>query len=100
MHDWHINLDDGAEVQPMFFGLQKAIVSGANSIPVDVISGVPQGSVLGPLLFLIYNNGLADIPLTDGSLSMFADDILLYKVVQSLSDDFHDLQNNIDTLVQ
>jgi len=60
---------------------------------------VPQGSVLGPLIFKIYIDGVAEIPLTGGSLSMFADDVLLYKVVQSLSD-FHDLQSNVDSLVQ
>ena len=78
---------------------QQVGVSGANSTPVDVISGVPQGSVLGPTLFLIYIDGLAEIPLTGGSLSMFADDILLYKVIRSLSD-FQDLQSNVNSLVQ
>jgi len=72
--------------------------SGANFTPVDGISGVPQGSVLGPLIFKIYIDGVAEIPLTGGSLSMFADDVLLYKVVQSLSH-FHDLQSNVDSLV-
>ena len=136
VHDWHVNLNSGAEVQAVFFDLQKAFdtvphaklisklsnldipthlvswissylcsrkqqvgVSGANSTPVDVISGVPQGSVLGPTLFLIYIDGLAEIPLTGGSLSMFADDILLYKVVRSLSD-FQDLQSDVNSLVQ
>ena len=63
------------------------------------MSGVPQGSVLGPTHFLIYIDGLAEIPLTGGSLSMFADDILLYKVVRSLSD-FQDLQSDVNSLVQ
>jgi len=62
-------------------------VSGANSAPVDVISGVPQASVLGPLLFLINVDRLAET-LTSGSLSMFA--VLHYNVIRSLSD-CHDL---------
>ena len=65
------------------------------SSPVSVVSGVPQGSVLGPLLFMIYVNGLADIPLCDGRLMMFADDALLYKVICS-SSDMQDLQLNVD----
>ena len=51
-------------------------VSGRLSSPVDVTSGVPQGSVLGPLLFLIYINhissGLAC------RFKAFADDYKLY----------------------
>ena len=56
---------------------QQVIVSGAYSATVDVTSGVPQGSMLGPLLFLIYVDGLAEMPMQGGSLIMFADDALL-----------------------
>ena len=69
------------------------------SPPTDVVSGVPQGSVLGPLLFLIYIDRLAEIPLNGGSLIMFADDVLLYKVIQTPTD-FNDLQNDVNMLVQ
>ena len=75
---------------------QTVVVNGESSQPAPVISGMPQGSVLGPLLFLIYINDLTKISLADGSkLALYADDILLFCLINS-SEDFVALQDDID----
>ena len=61
------------------------VVNGVSSKPLSIISGV--GSVLGPLLFLIYMNGINELPLSpESKLVMYADDILLYRLIRQASD--------------
>ena len=57
---------------------QKVVINGETSETASVLSGVPQGSVLGPLFFLIYVDGVMNLPVSGGSqLVLYADDILL-----------------------
>lgn len=66
---------------------QCVVLEGVASGPASVTSGVPQGSILGPLLFTLAINTLADIPVSiTTTVAMFADDTLLYKPVFSRGD--------------
>ena len=61
---------------------QRVVVNGSESVSVNVVSGVPQGSVLVLCCFLVYVNDLCDIALSRGSkLVMYADNLVLYKVI-------------------
>lgn len=63
---------------------QATMVNGCLSSFVSVRSGVPQGSVLGPLLFLIFINDLSNC--VSSSFRLFADDCVIYRSISSSSD--------------
>ena len=62
----------------------KVVVDGECSSETKVLSGVPQGTVLGPLLFLVHINDLPDC--VTSNVRLFADDCLLYRTVKSQKD--------------
>ena len=76
---------------------QRVLVEGMESPPTSVLSGVPQGTVLGPLFFLIYINDISK-GLTEGTkIRLFADDSLLYRSIKTPNDSAI-LQKDLDTL--
>jgi len=76
---------------------QRVIVDGSRSQWREVWSGVPQGSVLGPVLFLIFINDL-DQDISSGVLK-FADDTKLYCTVSNQMDSIR-LQKDLDTVIE
>ena len=62
------------------------MVDGSRSKLVDVVSGVPQGSVLGPLLFILYTSELFSI--LENKLIGYADDSTLMSLVPSPGDSY------------
>ncbi len=77
---------------------QRVTVLGETSGLVPVLSGVPQGSILGPLLFLVYVNDLPHCISGESTVAMFADDTKCYRPVRDLSD-CDELQNDLNDLV-
>ncbi len=74
------------------------VVGGESSPRLPVLSGVPQGSVLGPLLFLVYVDNVASLQFTTCTdLNLFADDMLLYRCIDS-SEDVEHLQRDSNLL--
>lgn len=75
---------------------QCVVLNGTSSSYRTVLSGVPQGSVLGPLLFLIFINDIGEQVLSH--LRLYADDCCLYREITSLSDSAQ-LQNDLDVIL-
>ena len=76
---------------------QYVALDGISSDCTNVTSGVPQGSVLGPTLFIYYINDLPEV--VDTLLKIFADDTKSYDKAET-QDDHDKLQNSVNNLVK
>ena len=63
---------------------QPVVLEGEESDSCPVMSGVPQGSVLGPCLFLLYINDMPDM--IGSNIRLFADDTIMYLTITNQSD--------------
>ncbi|KAK3097903.1 hypothetical protein FSP39_014294 [Pinctada imbricata] len=89
IHQWITNFLSGRE--------QQVVLEGCKSRRSPVQSGVPQGSVLGPLLFLLYINDLPDYVNNGSTVRLFADDCVLYRSITTARD-AEKLQQDLEAL--
>ena len=77
---------------------QRVVQNGSSSDYSSIDSGVPQGSVLGPLLFLVYINDLERN--IKSNVNFFADDTMLFSIMKSPEISAYDLNRDLDVIHQ
>ena len=75
---------------------QRVLLNGQCSNWQPILAGVPQGSILGPLFFLMYINDLPDG--LKSNVKLFADDTSLFSVVKNKEESASDLTNDLDMI--
>ena len=75
---------------------QRVVLPGHYSSWTTVLSGVPQGTVLGPNLFLIYINDILRNIMSNTKL--FADDMKVYRILRDTKKDVEELQKDLTCL--
>ena len=80
---------------------KQIVVNGEyKSTEHKVLCGVPQGSILGPLLFIIYMNDISRLPVPlTSNLLLFADDTVLYYSDTCMKNLYSTMQNDLDMVI-
>ena len=76
---------------------QRVVLDGVKSSLKPVLSGVPQGSILGPILFVLFINDLHEGISTDTHIALYADDTKLWRSIKN-EEDITQLQRDINIL--
>ena len=76
---------------------QRVVIDQAMSTETDVLSGVPQGSILGPLLFVLFINDMHSVVSSGTSIALYADDTKIWRSILSDMDSII-LNNDIEAL--
>ena len=77
--------------------MQHVVIAGSISSALPVLSGVPQGSILGPLLFVLFINDVSDCISVGANIALYADDTKIWRRIE-LNNDHNILQKDIDSL--
>ena len=92
LHRWFANYLSGRH--------QRVVLEGFSSSYQPVTSGVPQGSILGSLMYIIFVNSLSKISLSPGAkIVLYADDILLYRPINCVEDN-NLLQSDVNSILE
>ena len=76
---------------------QQVLVTGQLSSEIPILSGVPQGSILGPLLFVMFINDVFSCVSPNTNIALYADDTMIWRRILKFEDHFA-LQNDINNL--
>ena len=78
---------------------QQVVINSSKSDLLPVLSGVPQGSILGPLLFVLFIDDICDVVSKDTELALYADDTKIWREILSDNDQII-LQNDVNKLFE
>ena len=76
---------------------QRVVIDGVNSSSCSIPSGVPQGSLLGPLFCVIFINDLPEVVTPENTVSLYADDCKTSRVITCPAD-HSQFQSDIDNI--